>query len=93
MEFGREKCATFKMKREKRETRKGILLQNQKRFKTLGEKETYKYLEANAIKQETKKNIYKRSFQMNEITSRNQPLRPKSHQRDKHLGSTSCKVL
>ena len=46
MEFGTEKCATFIMKsRKKREAAKGIEIQNQERFRKLGEKENYKYLE------------------------------------------------
>ena len=52
--IGIEKCVMLIMKNRKGQMMKGIELQNQEKFKTLGEKETYKYLailEADIIKQ------------------------------------------
>ena len=54
MEFGIEKCAMLVMKSSKRHLTDGMELPNQDKFRTLGEKETYKYLgvlEADTIKQ------------------------------------------
>ena len=54
MEFGIEKCAMLVMKSGKRHIREGIELPNQEVMRTLGEKETYKYLvilEAETINQ------------------------------------------
>ena len=54
MEFGIEKCAMLVMKRGKRHMTEGMKLPNQDKIRTLGEKETYKYLgilEADTIKQ------------------------------------------
>ena len=45
MEFGIEKCALLLMRNRKRQMTQGIKLLNQKRIRTLGEKNTYKYLE------------------------------------------------
>ena len=44
MEFSIEKCAMLIMKSGKRDRTEGIELTNQQKFRTLGEKETYKYL-------------------------------------------------
>ena len=54
MEFGIEKCAMLVMKIGKRHLTDGMELPNQNKIRTLGEKETYKYLgilEADTIKQ------------------------------------------
>ena len=54
MEFGIEKHAMLIMKYGKGETTEAVELPNKKIFKTLGEKENYKYLrvlEADTIKQ------------------------------------------
>ena len=54
IEFGIEKCALQGMKSGKRHMTDGMKLQNQDKIRTLGEKETYKYLgilEADTIKQ------------------------------------------
>ena len=54
MEFGIEKCAMLVMKNCKRHLTDGIELPNQDKIRTLGEKETYKYLgilEADTVKQ------------------------------------------
>ena len=40
-----------------------------------------------------KKKKKKRVPQTNEIPFRNQDLQQKSHQKDKYLGSSSCKIL
>ena len=44
MEFGVEKGAMLIMKSRKRQMTEGIELLNQEKIRTLGEKETYKYL-------------------------------------------------
>ena len=54
MEFGREKCAMLVMKIGKGHITDGMKLSNQDKIRTLGEKETYKYLgilEAQTIEQ------------------------------------------
>ena len=54
MEFGIRKCAMQIMKSRKRLRTEGIELPNQDKIRTLGEKETYKYLgilDSNTIKQ------------------------------------------
>ena len=54
MEFGLEKCAMLEMKSAKRYLTVGMELPNQDKIRTLGEKETFKYLgimEADTIKQ------------------------------------------
>ena len=54
MEFGIEKCAMLVMKISQRHLTGGTELPNQDKIRTLGEKETYKYLgilEADTIKQ------------------------------------------
>ena len=54
MEFGIEKCAILVMKSGKRHMTDGMELPNHDKIRTLGEKETYKYLgilEADTIKQ------------------------------------------
>ena len=54
IEFGIEKCAMLIMKSRKQQMVEGIELPNQDKIKTLGEKETSKYLailEADSIKQ------------------------------------------
>ena len=53
MEFVVEKCAMLIMRSGKRQMTEGIELPNQERIRTLGEKETYKYLgilEADTVK-------------------------------------------
>ena len=58
MEFGLEKCATLVMKSGKRHLMDVIELPNQDKIRTLGEKETNKYLgvlEADTIKQKEMK--------------------------------------
>ena len=45
MEFGIEKCAMLIMKSGKRHLTKGMELQNQDKFRTLGNNGTYKYWE------------------------------------------------
>ena len=63
MEFGIEKCAMLIMRSGKRQMTEEIELSNQEKIRTLGEKETYKYLgilEADTIKQaETMEKIRK----------------------------------
>ncbi len=63
MEFDIEKCAILVMKIDKQHLTDGMELPNQDNIRTLGEKETYKYLgiwETDTIKQvEMKDNIQK----------------------------------
>ena len=62
MEFGIEKCALLVGKSGKRHLSDGMELPNQDKIRTLGEKETYKYLgilEADTIKQMEMKKIQK----------------------------------
>ena len=51
MEFGIEKCAMLVMKSDKRNLTDGLELPNQDKIRTLEENETYKFLEADTIKQ------------------------------------------
>ena len=63
MESGIEKCAMLVMKSVKRHLTDGMELANQDKIRTLGEKETYKYLgilEADTIKVELKEKIKKK---------------------------------
>ena len=65
MEFGIEKCAMLVMKSGKRHILEEVELPNQVVIKTLGEKETYKYLgisEADTIKQVEMKQKLKKSI-------------------------------
>ena len=65
MDFGREKCTMFVMKSGKRHITERIELPNQVVIGTLGEKETYKYLEileGNTIKQVEMKEKIKKSI-------------------------------
>ena len=63
MELGIEKCAMAVMKSSKRHLTDGMELPNENKIRTLGEKESYKYLgilEADTIKQvEMKEKIQK----------------------------------
>ena len=65
MEFGIEKCVMLVMKSSKRFLTDGKERQNQDKIRTLGEKETYKYLgilESDTIKQvEMKEKLRKKS--------------------------------
>ena len=81
MEFGIEKCVMFIMGSGKGQITEGMELPNQERIKTLGEKETFKYLgilEADGTKQvemkEKNKNEYfrrTRKLLENKLSSRN----------------------
>ena len=58
MEFGGKKCAMLVMKIGKRHLTDGMELPNKNKIRTLGEKQTYKYLrmlEADTIKQDEMK--------------------------------------
>ena len=74
MEFGIEKCAMLVMKSEKQHLTDGMELSNQEKIKTLGKKETYKYLailEADTIKQvevkeKIKKEYLRRTWKLHE---------------------------
>ena len=65
MEFGIEKCAMLIMKSGKRHLTDGMGLPSQDKIRTLGEKETYKYLdvlEAETIKQVEMKDKIKKEY-------------------------------
>ena len=65
MEFGIEKCSMLVMKSGKRHLTGGMELPNQDKIRTLGEKETYKYLgilEADTIKQVEMKEKIKKEY-------------------------------
>ena len=65
MEFGTEKFALLIIKSGKRHITDGMELPNQDKIRTLGEKETYKYLEileADTIKQEEMKEKIKKEY-------------------------------
>ena len=55
MEFGLEKCDMLVMKSGKRRITDGMELLNQDKIRTLGEKETYKYL--GILEADTKKQV------------------------------------
>ena len=97
MEFGREKCAMLVMKSGKRHITEGVELPNQVIIRTLGEKETYKYLgilETDNIKQqEMKENIFKKASQKNQKITRDKTLLQEPCQRDKYRGSSPRKIL
>ena len=79
------------MKCGKRETKEEIELPNQENIRRIGEKENYLgILEAETIKQ---KEMKKRVPLKNEKTSEKQVLQQKSYQRNKVLGSPTCKIL
>ena len=65
MEFDIEKCATLIMKSDKRYMTDGMELPNHDEIRTLGEKETYKYLgilKADTIKQMEMKDKIRREY-------------------------------
>ena len=65
IEFGIEKCTMLVMKSGKRHLTDGMGLPNQDKIRTLGEKETYKYLgilEADTIKQVEMKDKIKKEY-------------------------------
>ena len=65
MEFGIEKCAMLVMKSGKRHLTNGMELPRQDKIRTLGDKETYKYLgilEADTIKQVEMKDKIKKAY-------------------------------
>ena len=78
-EFGIEKCAMLIMKSWKQHMTDRIELSNQEKIRTLGEKETYKYLgilEADTIKQmemkeKIKKEYLRRALLETKLYSRN----------------------
>ena len=88
MEFGIEKCAMLVIKSGKRQQTVGMERPNQDKIRTLGEKETYKYLgilEADTIKQVEVKEK-ERKLQENQKATQDKTLKQKSHQRNKYLG-------
>ena len=92
MEFGIEKCTMLIMKSRTRQMTPEIELSNQEKNRTLGEKETYKYLgilEANTIKQTVmKENIEKEYLRRTEILRKTE-----LHRRNIIRGIYTCAVL
>ena len=90
MEFSIEKCVTSIKKNGKRHITERIELPNQVVIRTIGEKETYKYLgilEADTIKQqEMKEKREKRVTQKSQKITRNKTLLQEPCQKDKYLG-------
>ena len=84
MEFGIEKCAMLVMKSGKRYLTDGIESPNQDEIRTLGEKETYKYLgilEADTIKQvEMKENFLNISGELESYSRQNNAVETLSKQ-------------
>ena len=80
MEYSIEKCVILIMKSGKRQMKEGIELPNQEEIRTLGEKETYKYLgilETGTIKQaemKEKNEKIKRIPRENKKTTQNQTI-------------------
>ena len=62
MEFGIEKCAMLVMNSGKRHLTDGMELPNQDKIRTLAENETYRYLEADTIKQVEMKNKIQKEY-------------------------------
>ena len=65
MKFGIEKCAMLVMKSDKRHLTDGMKLPSQDKIRTLGEKETFKYLgilESDTIKQVEMKDKIKEEY-------------------------------
>ena len=97
-EFGIQKLKMLITRCGKLQMTDRMKLSNQeKKIRTLGEKETFKYfgiLKVDTINQvEMKEKNLKRVYQKNEKTTRNQTVSKKSHPRDKHLGCPPCKIL
>ena len=85
------------MKSGKRHITEGMELLNQDKIRTLGETETFKYLEileADTKHVEMKEKKFKKGIpQENEKTTQNQTTLPKSHERDKYLCCTPHKIF
>ena len=94
MEFSIEKCAMLIRKNEKRYMTEGMELPKQEKIRTLGEKETYKYLgilEVDTIKQvEMKEKLRKRIS--GENCSRQKYIAG-PYQRDKYPGSLPRQIF
>ena len=90
MEFGIEKSALLVMKSDKRHLTDGMELPNQDKIRTLGEKETYKYLsilKADTIKQvEIKEKNQKEYLRGTKKATRDKTIWQKLYQRNKYLG-------
>ena len=88
MEFGIEKCAVLVRKSGKQHLKDAIERPNQDKIRTLGEKETYKYLgilEADTIKEAEMKEK-KRISQENQKATRDKTMLQKPYQRNRYLG-------
>ena len=78
------------MKIDKRYLTNGMELPNQDKIRTLGEKETYKYLgilEADTIK---KVEMEEKISQESQKATRNKTMKQKRYQENKYLGCTPC---
>ena len=84
MEFGKEKCAMLVMKSGKQNPTDGTELPNQVKIRTLGEKETNKYLgilEADTVKQ----------VEMKEKLRKSISGEPESYSRQNYVAETLSK--
>ena len=80
------------MRSGKRYMTEEIELSNQDKIRTLGEKETHKYLgvwEADTIKRGVTKKTKNQFLRKKEKDTRNQIILQESYQRDKHLDCSS----
>ena len=92
LEFGIEKYDLL-IKSEKIQTTDGIELPHHERIRTFGEKGNYwypRFLEADTIKQAE---IEEKSKRSSSEEGEKRALLQKSYQRDKHRGTSPCKVL
>ena len=95
MEFGLEKCAMIVMKSGKWHITEEFKLPNQEKIRTLGEKETYKWieiLEADIIKQVEMKEIIKKEY-LNQKATRDKTILQEPYQRDLYLGRLPRKIF
>ena len=81
MEFGIEKCAMLVIKSGKRHLTEGMELPNQDKIRTLGEKETYKYL--GILEDETIKQV-----EMKEKSRKNISGEPECYSRQNYVAET-----
>ena len=97
MEFGIEKYVMLVMKSRKSHTTEGMELPNQDKIRSLGEKETYKYLgilEASTIKQvEMKEKSKKNSISGERGINSKQKYIAETLSKGKYLGCTPLKIF
>ena len=95
MEFGKEKCAMLVMKSNKRKLMDGIEQSGQDQIRTLGEKETYKFLgilKDDTIKHVEMKEKIKGLSQEKPKATRDKTIRQTPYQRNKYIFGTDLEV-